>query len=952
MLKLATVLVAALVLAGSPAVDRSSTATTPDRLAIGGSLCLLMAEQIDHFTRVDPPADLAVGRMSPNAVAIDVTYGSGFAAYPQAQAAFQHAINIWKTQLTSPVAITVQADFSNLGANVLGYAGYTTIARNFTGALFADTYFPGPIANRLAGSAITGNPAITTTFSNAANWYFGTDGATPAGQYDFVSVVLHELGHGLGFAGSTRLSSGIGAWGQGSPSSPYIYDRFLANGSDQALTNIGIFPNNSAALAAQLTSNNLFWSGGQAISANGGVKPRLYAPTTWSSGSSIDHLDDATYPAGSANSLMTHALGRAEAIHSPGPITRGMFADSGWALDAGAAGTSVRRNRSSLVFGATNTGGTLSNATATQAVALTFAGGTSTWIARTTTPWLQIGGGDGSGNGQFTVSVISAAGLPASGTMTGSVTITAGAATPLHTTVPVTLTLIAGATTNAAPFGAFDLPAAGASVAGSIAVTGWALDDAEVSRVEIWRDRAAGETTPVYAGGGPGLGKIYVADAVFVSGARPDVEAAHATTPLAYRAGWGYLLLTQGLFNQGNGAFTLYAFAYDRQGRSTTLGSKAITVGNATASQPFGSIDTPAFGQTVSGAFYNFGWALTPNTQSCMIGASGVQVSIDSGPLQPVSYGDLRSDIAAAFPGFTNGGGAGGAFHIDTSTLTNGTHQIGWYVVDSCGRADGIGSRFFTVQNGGALAPGAAQSLAAPALAVAAHAVGNATDQPIEVRRNAGTASIEPSPSGTRVVAIAPGERVELWLPEATAPYAGYQLVNGKRRALPLGSSFDAGGGVFYWQPAAGFLGSYQLEFVGADTLIRVTAVVGTSVQAVIDTPSQASGGGTPFLGVPVGQSFTIAGWAVDLAATSGTGVDTVHVWAHPQSGGAPIFLGVAEYGGYRPDIAALYGEQYGRSSYTLVTRPIPKGTYDLVVYPHSAVLGGFSARVVRVHVE
>jgi hypothetical protein len=34
---------------------------------------------------------------------------------------------------------------------------------------------------------------------------------------------------------------------------------------------------------------------------------------------------------------------------------------------------------------------------------------------------------------------------------------------------------------------------------------------------------------------------------------------------------------------------------------------------------------------------------------------------------------------------------------VDTTGLTSGPHQIGWYVVDSCGRADGIGSRFFAV---------------------------------------------------------------------------------------------------------------------------------------------------------------------------------------------------------------------------------------------------------------
>jgi len=36
-----------------------------------------------------------------------------------------------------------------------------------------------------------------------------------------------------------------------------------------------------------------------------------------------------------------------------------------------------------------------------------------------------------------------------------------------------------------------------------------------------------------------------------------------------------------------------------------------------------------------------------------------------------------------------------------------------------------------------------------------------------------------------------------------------------RRRPLPLGSSLR--NGVFYWQPPAGFLGDYQLEFVRPD---------------------------------------------------------------------------------------------------------------------------------------
>jgi hypothetical protein len=603
-------------------------------------------------------------------------------------------------------------------------------------------------------------------------------------------------------------------------------------------------------------------------------------------------------------------------------------------------------NRTALSFGATNTGGTLTNITSSQAVTVTFTGASPAWTATTSTPWLLITGGSGTGAGQFTVSARSAAGLPATGTVTGSVSVGAAGAANTPQTVTVTLTLFASTATSAAPFGSFDTPASGSSVAGSIAVTGWALDDIEVTRVEIWRDRAAGEATPVHPGPGLGTGRIYIADALFINGARPDVEAGYPTAPYAYRAGWGYMMLTWGLWNQGNGPFTLYAFAYDRDGHATSLGSKAITVSNATATRPFGSIDVPTYGGTMSGVSYNFGWALTPNaTPPCTIINGNVFVSVDSAPLTPVSYGDTRPDIQAGFPGFSNGSNAGGAYLMDTTTMSNGVHQIGWYVVDNCARAEGIGSRFFNVLNGGGLA---GQPTFAKAAVGRQAVIADASllDAPVEVRRGIESTLVYPGLAGDRVIAIGQSERVEVKMPHLDgARYTGYQTVNGERRALPLGSSLDAAQGIFYWQPAAGFLGSFQLEFVTAPdgAPVRVRAVVGTSVQAAIDTPQAGATAG----------AFTIAGWAIDLAATAGTGVDAVHVWAHPVTGASPIFLGAASYGEGRPDIGALFGAQFTGASFSLPVAGLAPGTYDVVVYPHSTVAGDFrGAQVVRVTVR
>src|SRR5699024_9949703 len=57
-----------------------------------------------------------------------------------------------------------------------------------------------------------------------------------------------------------------------------------------------------------------------------------------------------------------------------------------------------------------------------------------------------------------------------------------------------------------------------------------------------------------------------------------------------------------------------------------------------------------------------------------------------------------------------------------------------------------------------------------------------------------------------------------------------------------------------------------------------------------------------------VSGALAVAGWAVDLSAPSGSGIDAVHVWAFAEDGRAPVFLGAAQYGMDRPDVAAYFG--------------------------------------------
>jgi hypothetical protein len=208
--------------------------------------------------------------------------------------------------------------------------------------------------------------------------------------------------------------------------------------------------------------------------------------------------------------------------------------------------------------------------------------------------------------------------------------------------------------------------------------------------------------------------------------------------------------------------------------------------------------------------------------------------------------------------------------------------------------------------------------------------------------------TVPPAANGVRIVQIEQGVRIQVRLPQvAGALYVGYDVTTGaSSTSLPIGSSLDSNTGVFSWLPGPSFLGAYDLLFTNTNSgSVKVRILVGPPMRLVVDTPQ---------VGAVVEQPMVVAGWALDLGAALGTGVDTVHVWASPAQGGAPIFLGVAAYGDVRKDVGQAFGAQFDQSSYGLTAAArLEPGTYDVVVYAHRVATGTFDlAQKVRVEVR
>jgi hypothetical protein len=375
-------------------------------------------------------------------------------------------------------------------------------------------------------------------------------------------------------------------------------------------------------------------------------------------------------------------------------------------------------------------------------------------------------------------------------------------------------------------------------VRGQIPVTGWALDDIEVDRVEIWR-RAEPEDPPEAINP---EGLVPVGTALFVEGARPNLETdfPYNLYPYNYKGGWGYMLLTYGLARRGNGEYVLHAFVWDVEGKKTALGTKTITCDNVNAVKPFGTIDTPAPGMVFPHSFYgniNFGWVLTPQPKYIPFDGSSIYVYID-GVLKGnlAEYGNYSASVAEMFPGYVNTNNSYGHYFIDLASYENGVHTIQWTAYDSEGVGEGIGSRYFSIENtgmgqAGLVATGSGkvidgrkkrsepyQSLSDLSL------VSDSYTQSVRVRQGymieSDLREVFPNDRGVVNIKMQEVNRVEIHLSDFVdqdsggSRYCGYIVVGDQLRPLPVGSTLDEKKGIFYWQPGAGFIGEYDFVFV------------------------------------------------------------------------------------------------------------------------------------------
>ena len=247
----------------------------------------------------------------------------------EAITAFEYAISIWEKSITSSVPIHIHAYWEELPYNQLASGKPALFYSNFKGAPKPDVFYPIALVEEITGKEYNGpsEADITCSFNKTKPWYFGTDGNTPDSQYDFVTSVLHEVGHGLGISGFFSAEDGVAKFNNKS-NSPSIYDFFVFNSFNQRISDQSIFPIPSSELTNQLTSNSLFFSQLNEINQTKSIS--VYAPTKWLKGLSIYHIDNEK--SGSQELMCAHAF-KGQAIHNPGIQTLLVLAELGWKIN-------------------------------------------------------------------------------------------------------------------------------------------------------------------------------------------------------------------------------------------------------------------------------------------------------------------------------------------------------------------------------------------------------------------------------------------------------------------------------------------------------------------------------------------------------------------------------------------------------------------------------------------
>ncbi len=268
----------------------------------------------------------------------------------------------WSNYLN--ITVPIKLNIILVNSSIYPFSGLTLAngRKNFTNAPFSDFMYPSSLANQLTGTELNTSEYDMDIYINLYSpLYYGT-GKPPTNKQDCISLLMHEIGHGLGFySGGYVNSSNVGSFGNvpasalfpltssfpwiGQDSVPSIYDKYIIKESANHL--VGIAPNNSTTLGDSIKYTSNYFDGTMyATASNNGQPVKLSGGTgAFTLGVDLLHLHSSV-----CNSIMSYCTGLGDTVRIPANWELGILKEIGWNISVPISVNEIDTDKSTFVI--------------------------------------------------------------------------------------------------------------------------------------------------------------------------------------------------------------------------------------------------------------------------------------------------------------------------------------------------------------------------------------------------------------------------------------------------------------------------------------------------------------------------------------------------------------------------------------------------------------------------
>ncbi len=209
----------------------------------------------------------------------------------------------------------------------------------------------------------------------------------------------------------------------------------------------------------------------------------------------------------------------------------------------------------------------------------------------------------------------------------------------------------------------------------------------------------------------PGTGQLYSAEqwsaftnksnvglTVYVPGQYPYVTAASlpglgGSGPLGDASYYSHTFAPMTVGPRAVIQGTMYLIPGSATTARTIVNGLHSSLSNADIAPPFGNVEAPAQGATVSGASVAIsGWAIDN------VAVASLSVLVDGVVVATPSVSNPRTDVASAYPHVASAN-SGWGFYFNSNSISNGSHAITVKITDSSGNISLLAPIYVTVSN-------------------------------------------------------------------------------------------------------------------------------------------------------------------------------------------------------------------------------------------------------------